>query len=214
MNKEEQVQKLLEQGLYHYGIGENAVAVDLWKQVLELEPENETAREYLEIELGKDWEEKLGLKTKPAEPEPEPEPAIKHLEKEAEPSLEQEFNQVRDFLAQGEIDSALEACGRFLEKPTSGWLTARAYYELAKMRLVKKFITALGSLGKIPYLKVNLSELVNYDLSEEEGFVLSLVNGEMSLEDILSLSPTPPFKTFHLFWKLTKEGLVGFKEGQ
>jgi hypothetical protein len=52
MEKDSKIQQLLEQGLYRYGIGETGVAVDLWRQVVQIDPENEVAREYLSIELG------------------------------------------------------------------------------------------------------------------------------------------------------------------
>ena len=52
MADQEKVQELLERGLYHYGLGEVGKALQLWHEVLALDPRNELAREYIKIETG------------------------------------------------------------------------------------------------------------------------------------------------------------------
>ena len=47
----EKVQKLLSEGIYNYKIGEYSIAVEKFNQVLNIDPENEYAKEYLKLAL-------------------------------------------------------------------------------------------------------------------------------------------------------------------
>ncbi len=205
MEKQEKIQKLLEQGLYHYGLGESGVAVELWKQVLEIDPENETAREYLEIELGKDWQKKLGLVEKTPQPEPH------DLIPEKLSPISDELIKAKDLLEEQRYDDALKIFNQLSETPAEDQVLAQALFELTKAHLIKHFLDKVGGLSKIPYLKISLNELRNFDLSEEQGFVLSLINGEMTLEDIILLAPLPPFRIFQFIRQFLEQGLIELK---
>ena len=47
MSDAEEIRGLLDQGLTHYGLGEVTKALGAWKRVLELEPGNTRAMEYI-----------------------------------------------------------------------------------------------------------------------------------------------------------------------
>lgn len=191
VEKERQVQKLLEQGLYHYGHGEIGIAVELWKQVLELDPKNDVAREYLSIELGSAFEEKLSPKKKhvPAEKSPI------YVSEKPKKTQRTEFGLGLQHLKAGKPELAYSLFNMLHdEEPDNP--AYQAYLELSKAAIVKSFLKQVGDFSKVPVLKVSLSAITDYNLTEEQGFILSLINGETTFEDIVYLSPLPPFLTF------------------
>jgi len=206
MEKDSRVQKLLEQGLYHYGIGETNVAIELWRQVIGLDPKNEVAGEYLAIELGPYWQEKLNLK--PAGTE-RVKPAVSALEKPAA-TLGPELELGRQHLLAGKPDQAFFLFVGLLEQEPDNSVY-RAFLELSKAALFKAFISQVGGLGRIPLLAVSASKITDLRLNEEEGFMLSLINGEDSFGDILSLAPVPPFQAFYVLEKFMTLGLIRLK---
>jgi len=207
VEKDQQVQKLLEQGLYHYGHGEIGIAVELWKKVLELDPKNDVAREYLSIELGPAFEEKLSVKKKHI---PTGKPPT-HIPEQPKKSHRAEFSLGLQHLKAGKPEPAYSLFNALHdEEPDNP--AYPAYIELSKTAIVKSFLKQVGDFGKVPVLKVSLSELTEYNLTEEQGFILSLINGETSLEDIIYLSPTPPFLTFSSLKHFLHTGLIVLKD--
>ena len=205
MEQDKQVQKLLEQGLYHYGHGEIGMAVELWKQVLQIDPKNEVAREYLGIELGESWSEKISDKGKtPLEKMPVYEPVKPKKMHRAEFSLAQQH------LRAGKPEAAFSLFSMLAEQEpeNSAYIS---FLDLSKCALVRQFLKKTGSFDKVPVLKASLSKLTELKLSEEQGFILSLINGETSIEDIVYLSPVPPFTTFSTLKYFLEKGLIAIK---
>ncbi len=206
MEKDSRVQKLLEQGLYHYGIGETSVAVELWRQVMALDPENEVAGEYLSIELGPYWQEKLNLK--PFGPE-RAKPVVSALEKPTQTRGE-EVGLGKQHLLAGKPDQAFLLFGGLLEQEPDNSVY-RSYLELSKAALFKAFLNQVGGLDQAPLLAGSASKIMDLRLNEEEGFMLSLLNGEDSFRDILSVAPMPPFQAFYILKKFMTLGLLRLK---
>jgi len=205
MDRGEKIQKLLEQGLYHYGLGELGLALEIWKQALELDSECEVCREYLSIELGPDWEEKLNLKPKKEKPEV----SVPGPEKSGKP-LRDEFKLGQQHLRAGRPDLALSLFTSLVNSEPREQVYY-SYLEMSKAALFKQFLSRLGSLAKVPELNLGGEKITELNLNEEEGFILSLINGEMSLEDILSLAPFPPFESVFILEKFYRSGLIKIK---
>jgi len=213
MDKDKKVQDLLEQGLYHYGLGQTSVAVDLWRQVIELDPNNEVAREYLSIELGADWEEKGGEGGKRLDKDKlESVSGMVSKQSLAERAYSPEFGLGQEHLRNKDAEQGFKVFSRLADLE-SGNLVYQSYLELSKVSLIKDFINRVGSLSRMPILVVRLSALTDLKLTEEEGFILSLINGETSFEDIVSLAPVAPFITFSTLKKLLELKVIGIKEG-
>ena len=89
-----------------------------------------------------------------------------------------------------------------------------AHMELARARLIKDVLEQMGGRSSVAVLKVSLNELSKTkNFTQEEGFVLSLITGDMSVEDLVALSPLPRYQTFFILFKLLKEDLVSPAEG-
>ena len=67
---------------------------------------------------------------------------------------------------------------------------------------------------KIPVLKKPLESLVNQDLSPEEGFLVSRVNGSWDLRSIITISPLREVDALRAFKKLRERGIIDLVEAQ
>jgi len=197
------VQELLEKGLYHYGLGETDKAIELWNEVLAMDPGNETAREYIEIETGR--------KVEAAEPAADevvefPEAVEADVIPAGRP-LAPEFAKGQQYLQKEEWEQAANSFEAAHKKDPAN-PTYWAYVDLARSRVIKAVVDELGN-GKLPRLTVPLTELAGRKrFTQEEGFVLSLVNGEMTLEDIVALSPIPRYQSYRIISQLLSEDLI------
>jgi len=67
---------------------------------------------------------------------------------------------------------------------------------------------------KIPVLKKSLESLTSLDLSPEEGFLVSRVNGSWDLRSIISISPLREVDALRAFKRLRERGVIDLIEGQ
>lgn len=199
------IQQLLEKGLYYYGLGEIDKAIELWREVLRLDPHNETAREYIEIETGRsvDAGEASG-----EEEILEPDEELPEEEAPASTTIEPEFLSGQQYLHRGEWENAMQSFeAAHFSHPSNPvyW----AYVELSKSQLIKYIIEELGGFQSQPRLTIPLDKLAGRkNFTQEEGFVLSLITGDMSLEDLIALSPLPRFQSYLILHKLLKDELL------
>lgn len=77
----------------------------------------------------------------------------------------------------------------------------------------EKVLRALERAGvrmdAVPKLKCDMGELQNLDISAQEGFMLSRVDGSYDIQSILKMSPMPKIDAQLLFWRLRKSGHIG-----
>lgn len=127
--------------------------------------------------------------------------------------------------------TASTEAGRLLEEATQALKDAKLDAALKTVRQAKdaegagseadriqaieeKIQTALERAGvgldKVPKLKVDMGELANLDLSPQEGFMLTRVDGSYDIKSILKMSPMPKVDAQMLFWRLRKSGHVSF----
>lgn len=67
-------------------------------------------------------------------------------------------------------------------------------------------------LTSIPLLKTDPQELDSLDLSPQEGFVLTRVNGSYDIQTILKITPVPPLEAQVVFWKLLEAGYIELRQ--
>ncbi len=205
MSGAKDIQRLLERGLYHYGIGDTQKALERWREVLRYDPSNETAREYIEIETGRKAESSLSDRSEPIE-------LAEVVEEETTTSVKSGFNKqfVKGYksLHRGdwlEAIQSFEAAHKLDPSQPYYW----AHVELCRAGLLRHVIEACGGRKATPRLKVPLTKLIGtMDFTQEEGFVLSLITGETTVEDLAALSPLPRFMTFRILYRLLSEELL------
>ncbi len=185
---EDHIQRLLREGLDLYGVDEVSAAIMTWQQVLKLDPKNGQATDYLRT---------AERRKHPREPKPvEPGAGLADLLREA-----------RELLRQGDFAGA---CG-LLESAsgkTSAGLEFDATFDLARSRLFGVYCERVGELNGIPRVLGDTTKLKGYNLPPDAGFVLSMIDGGTSLEDLISLLGMDPFVALHTVSGLLDAGLV------
>jgi hypothetical protein len=79
----------------------------------------------------------------------------------------------------------------------------------AAEKTIKSAINDYGiSLTSIPVLCTNPDNLNSLDISPQEGFVLTRVNGSYDIQTILKITPVPPLEAQVVFWKLLEAGHI------
>jgi len=89
-----------------------------------------------------------------------------------------------------------------------------ALIQVAEEHFIDKAYRHYLPAKKIPVLKKSLESLMSQDLSPEEGFLVSRVNGSWDLRSIISISPLREVDALRAFKKLRERGIIDLIEGQ
>lgn len=89
--------------------------------------------------------------------------------------------------------------------------SADQYIAQAEKDICEEYYAGSISPQRIPYFLVPEDSLTQYNLTHEEGFVASRINGTWDLRSILMLSPLREIEILQIVDKLTKMGLIGLK---
>ena len=85
----------------------------------------------------------------------------------------------------------------------------RQLREQCEAQLLKLYEARLGDLHQTPKTKVHSSELVWLNLDHRAGFVLSLVDGTVSYDELFALSGMPKLETARVVAQLIRDGIIG-----
>lgn len=187
--KREAIEQLLAQGLDYYGLDDVANAILTWEQVLELDPENAEAQDY--------------MRTADRRSSPRPRSRRKPGTGTGGAPEVGVTAQVRDLLREDRVSAAfemIEAC------PPAGRAADLAWevtVDLARSRRYAELRARLGSLSSVPTLRASEADLRGYNLPPNAGFLVSMVDGRTPISDLISVSGMDAFDVLH-----TLEGLV------
>jgi hypothetical protein len=76
------------------------------------------------------------------------------------------------------------------------------------------YLKRLGSRGHVPYLRTSAEAALRVPLEHWAGFVLSLVDGRASVEEIVDASALPEVEALRLLCDLHERGLIDFRLGR
>ena len=80
-------------------------------------------------------------------------------------------------------------------------------------KTIQAAITEKGiHLTSVPVLCSNPEEIKSLDISPQEGFVLTRVNGSYDIQTILKITPVPPLEAQVVFWKLLEAGHIELRQ--
>jgi len=187
---EQQIERLLREGLDLYGLDEVSAAIVTWKQVLELDPSNSAAQDY--------------IRTADRRKHPRPEKGGAPGGAAARAAVLQE---AQVLMRQGEIGSAFDLLTGVSASVATG-LDYHVVFDLARSRLYEHYCDRVGDLARIPRSIGEPAALKAYNLPSDAGFVLSMIDGQTSLEDLISLSGMDAFAALHTVNGLLDAGLV------
>lgn len=64
-------------------------------------------------------------------------------------------------------------------------------------------------MSAVPVLNCDPTSLDSLDISPQQGFILTRVNGTYDIQTILKITPVPPLEAQVMFWKLHQAGHIG-----
>jgi hypothetical protein len=184
---QERIAILLQQGLESYGTGDIAQAVLSWQEVLDLDPGNEEALDYMRD---------ADRRAKPRGGVPEVEGA----------GL---VDEARRILRASDEEAALELLA---SAPSGAELECEAMVELLRARLFQRYRSELGDLSQVPRLVEDASlDLHSRNLPPSAGFLLSMIDGMTPLRDLVSVSGMDRFEALRALHRMHAAGIVEWK---
>ena len=183
----DEIRRLMARGLDLYALGQIEEATACWRQVLGLDPHHAEARDYLQA-AGGDGEA----------PAPGPRPARSGgLLAEATGLLR--GGALREGLDL--LESLVRAEPRNLE--------AQALLELARGALLRVYRQRVGSGDAVPRVRISTAEVMKYNLPAAAGFLLSAIDGRISVDELVAVSGMDPFDALRALANLLDAGIVG-----
>lgn len=194
---EETIQRLLREGLDLYGVDEVTAAIQTWQKVLELDPQNTAALDYLQT---------ADRRKHPRGAAPPNVAATGAADGRA--SVVQEAQML---LRLGEFAGAV-ALLEGADEIDSGDLEHQGLLDLARSRLYGAYCEQVRDLARVPRVHGNTGDLTRFNLPSNAGFVLSMVDGETCLEDLIALSGMDALSALHTLCGLLEAGIVELAE--
>lgn len=88
-------------------------------------------------------------------------------------------------------------------------LSLRGYVEIVRNRIVRDFLGHPRGLQATPKLSADfLSHFDRFNLNAQEGYLVSLIDGRLSVHKLMILSPFDPFTTIFILAKLEHERAI------
>src|SRR4051795_9459435 len=113
----------------------------------------------------------------------------------------------RNFLSQGDFDAALRhlRAARALEPENPD---TQENLSEAEKRIREQIERSGVTLASIPQVTATMEQLTSSNLSPQEGFMLTRINGVYDIQSILKITPMPQLDALMLFWKLAMAGYI------
>jgi tetratricopeptide (TPR) repeat protein len=185
---EQKIARLMAEGLDHYGQDDIERAVASWRAVLELDPRHEVARDYLEV---------AGFGPRAAKP--------------AGPggaSLAAQFlREAQGLIERGADSEALELLER-ATREAPRHLESQAALELVRANLYQRHRTRTKGGTGVLRVKLGPKEILRFNLPANAGFLLSMIDGHTSADELVALASMDPFEALHTIGKLIDAGIV------
>lgn len=84
--------------------------------------------------------------------------------------------------------------------------------EVCRAKLKAIYIGRLGSLDKIPVLAVQRTNLRGLSLDHRSGFLLSMVDGMSSIEEIIDIAAMPPLEALRTLYNLVTQQIITLRD--
>ena len=231
-----EVTRLLKRGLNHYGLGDLEAAIACWEQARALDPENQAVHDYLETAYEENGGSRKksaaaarpatrpGLKPAAAKPAAPARPAAKGPSR---PVTDEDdtpkSGPVIEFAADEDPDTQIQVAlqaykeGRYddawrelkaVEKSEPSRLDVQGYLQLVRTERAQTWAKQIGDQGRVLRMKVTTAQIMKLRLQPDEGFMLSQIDGRMTIGDLISVSNSDRVRTLEIIAKLLRDGIV------
>ncbi|MCP4039710.1 MAG: hypothetical protein GY733_22390, partial [bacterium] len=189
-DRSEEIAALLQEGLDAYGEDEVGRAIDAWRKVLAIDPDQTEALEFIQTA------------DRRSVPREEHVPTSR-----ADRAQDDVVAEARRRISLGEFEQALDLLTSGSEgRPFS--LELEATIELVRSALFMQYRLSIGDLGSIPVLVSDASEITKFNLPSNAGFLLSLLDGTTDLESLVTVSGMDTFEALRTTKNLIDVGIV------
>jgi hypothetical protein len=188
LEKKEEITRLLAQGLDYYGDDAIGKAIQTWRQVLELDPGNPEAIDYIQTADRRDQRR--------LPPEEQMSDTHRRLVHEACGRIESD-----------DWEGALD----LLRSTSEGGcpvLEYEATIEIVRGQLSRQYRDRVGEQGGVPSLRNAAGDITSYNLPSDAGFMLSLIDGTTAIADLISLSGMDAFEALRILGGLLDADIV------
>lgn len=108
---------------------------------------------------------------------------------------------------EGRYDDAFKEL-RKLAKEQPDRLDVQGYLQLVRTERAQAWAKEIGDQGRLLRLRVTTAQIMKLRLQPDEGFMLSQIDGHMSVADLISVSTADRVRTLEIIAKLVREGVV------
>jgi tetratricopeptide (TPR) repeat protein len=186
-SKEVLISRLMEEGLRHYGEGHMDQAAGCWQEVLRLEPDHLEAQDYLQT---------AGFDTGEIE--------LSEATGEGDATL---LADALELFRKGELQESLEL-SETLVRQNPGRMEVQGYFELVRSHLFGYYRERVADASGVLKIKIAPQEIMKYNLPADAGFLLAMIDGSTSADEILALSGMDPFDGVRVVHRLLEAGIV------
>jgi len=186
------IERMLREGLDAFGVGDVDRAVACWQGVLRVDPDHAEAREFLETALSSSRDGALA-------------PAAERGEDPL--SSESLLRDARELVHRDDLESALDHL-TLVAQLDPGRDEVQGYIDMVRSRLLRRYRTKVGELGCVPRVVAKPEAIKRFNLSADAGFLLSLLDGATSVEQLLSLSGMDAFQALRILCRLVDAGIA------
>jgi hypothetical protein len=178
------ISQMLQEGLEAYGAGDFPRAFLAWGEVLELDPGNEEALDYL----------------RDADRRAKPRGGV------LDGGSRTLVDDARTLLRAEGPEASLEL---LMSAGSAASLECDAMIELLRASMFSRYRKELGDLSQIPRLIEGAeTELRNRNLPASAGFLLSMIDGETPLSDLVSVSGMDRFEAMRALRRMFGAGIL------
>ena len=113
----------------------------------------------------------------------------------------------RDMLELDDFSGAIELLDKVLDLE-AGHSEARQMRDDSERKLLAMLSSKLGDLNRTPRVRMSQDEIIWLNLDNRAGFVLSLVDGSLSLDEIISICGLPQLEGMRILVQLLQEKVI------
>lgn len=190
----------LEEGLRHHVLGDDEKAVASWRKILESDPSDQRARRLLEMVEDTKQLKRDGMDESSGE-------GLNPEAQEGEKEIESLLRTAEELFGLGDFSGSLEWVEKVLEIDPDHKV-AREYLAQNRKTLTHFYESKLGSLSAKPRVLMRPDEILWLNIDHRFGFVLSQIDGSLTVDDIYMLSGMSRMETAKILADLLERGVI------
>ncbi|HLV61200.1 MAG TPA: hypothetical protein VKY51_07350 [Fredinandcohnia sp.] len=203
----ERIRELLEEGLRHHVLGDDEMAAECFSKILAEDPTNEKAIRLLGMvrrPRGATTESQGAVAPTRAAAMPQRAP---RKEAEEDPEIAAWMKTVEELFSLGDFSGSLAYVEKVLAKDPHH-PQAQDYLARNRRTLTQFYESKLGSVYARPRVVVGPEEILWLNIDHRGGFLLSQIDGSLTVDDLYALSGMGRMETAKILAELLEAGVI------